>query len=63
MKTPSLPPVRGRLVSFPLAFLPQGRSLYLASPLQGDKRGSYSSFFILHSSFNNRADAVLNGDV
>ena len=41
-KTPSYPPVRGRLVTFSACVLPQGRSLYLASPLQGDKRGSYS---------------------
>ena len=65
-KTPSYPPVRGRLDSFSAcvssfhsflrfflsfihsflsfflsSFLPQGRSLYLASPLQGDKRGSF----------------------
>ena len=26
------------------SFLPQGRSLYLASPLQGEERGSYPLF-------------------
>ena len=31
------------LPSFLPSFLPQGRSLYPASPLQGDKRGSSGS--------------------
>ena len=30
---------------------------------QAEERNPNSSFFILHSSFNNRADAVLNDDV
>ena len=30
---------------------------------QAEERNPNSSCFILHSSFNNRADAVLNGDV
>ena len=38
-KTPSYPPVRGGLVTFSACVLPQGRSLYLTSPLQGIRGG------------------------